>query len=348
MTVPSLSLSREQILRFRRTTGGLDQRVRPGRRSLRRAAWAGLQDSMPRAASLAISARVEGTGPDVWEDPAVVQVWGPRFSVHVVPRRDLAIFTLGRLPDEARALARAEDLAARLHDHLAGRTLPFGEAGRALGGHPNQLRYAAATGTVLLRWDGVAQPTVWTEPRPDIDPIDARSDLVRRYLHIHGPSTAEAFATWAGVHRRSAEVAFERLRRSLVPVRTPIGDAWLLRKDVDLASRDHGTGPQADDTGNGAVRLLPSGDPYWLLHGDDRVLLVPDPERRAALWTPRVWPGAILAGGEIVGTWRRSGRRVTVAPWKRLPTTIRRAVEAEAAALPLPDPGDTTVEWVGP
>jgi hypothetical protein len=36
----------------------LDERLRPGPDSLRRAAWAGLQDSMPRAALLSIHARV--------------------------------------------------------------------------------------------------------------------------------------------------------------------------------------------------------------------------------------------------------------------------------------------------
>ena len=63
-----LELSRAQILSFRRRVGALDERPPPGRRSLRQAAWAGLQDSMPRAALLSIHARVEGAGPSSWED----------------------------------------------------------------------------------------------------------------------------------------------------------------------------------------------------------------------------------------------------------------------------------------
>ena len=54
-----------------------------GPRSLRRAAWAGLQDSMPRAALLSIHARVSGSMPSALEDPSLVQVWGPRLSVFV-------------------------------------------------------------------------------------------------------------------------------------------------------------------------------------------------------------------------------------------------------------------------
>ena len=57
---------------------------------------------MPRAALLSIHARVEGTEPTSWEDPSLVQVWGPRFSAYVVAERDYALFTVGGLPDDRR------------------------------------------------------------------------------------------------------------------------------------------------------------------------------------------------------------------------------------------------------
>ena len=79
----TLKLTRAQILAFRRRVGALDQRLPAGRRSLRPAAWAGIQDSMPRAAVMSIHARVEGAGPTAWDDPALVQVWGPRYQVYV-------------------------------------------------------------------------------------------------------------------------------------------------------------------------------------------------------------------------------------------------------------------------
>src|ERR1700675_887562 len=112
---PRLDLTRSQFLAFRRHVGALDERLPRGSRALRRAPWAGLQDSMPRAALLSIHARVEGTEPSTWEDPSLVQLWGPRFSAYVVAARDLAVFSLGRLPDDAGARRSAEDLAARLH-----------------------------------------------------------------------------------------------------------------------------------------------------------------------------------------------------------------------------------------
>jgi len=55
------------------------------------------------------------------------------------------------------------------------------------------------------------------------------------------------------------------------------------------------------------------------------------------LWTPRVWPGALLVGGNVVGTWRRAGRVVLIQTWQRLSHAARDAVVAEAESMPLPD-----------
>src|SRR2546428_409144 len=208
-----LDLTRAQILAFRRQVGALDERLPRGRRSLRRAAWAGLQDSVPRAALLSIHARVEGTEPSTWEDSSLVQLWGPRHHAYVVAAGDVA--------------------------------------------------------------------------------------------------------------------AFDALRRWLTPVRTSVGDAWILSSDEPTFRA--GSGPAAP------ARLLPSGDAYFLLQGDDRKLLVPDGRRRAALWTPRVWPGGVPVEGEIVGTWRRALGTVAIQTWRRISRAARDAVEAEAASLPLPD-----------
>ena len=84
MTEPRLVLGRTEILAHRRVVGSLDVRMPAGEASLRRAAWAGLQDSMPRAALLSIHARVEGTLPTALDDPSLVQVWGPRYSTYVI------------------------------------------------------------------------------------------------------------------------------------------------------------------------------------------------------------------------------------------------------------------------
>ena len=206
--------------------------------------------------------------------------------------------------------------------------MPYGEAGRGLGVHPNALRYAAPTGTVLIRWEGARQPVIWTVPPPDVDPRDARLELARRYLHVFGPATPAGFAQWAGIRPPRGRAAFDGLAGSLTPVRTPVGDAWILTVD-EPTFRAPG-GPPAP------ARLLPSGDAYFLLQGADRELLVPDADHRRELWTPRVWPGAVLVDGEIVGTWRRAQADLTIESWRRLSRAEREAVEAEAASMPLP------------
>jgi Winged helix DNA-binding domain len=209
-----------------------------------------------------------------------------------------------------------------------------------MGVHHNSLRYAAATGTVLIRWEGARQPTVWIVPRPDVEPAEARLELARRYLHIYGPATSGSFSRWSGIGPRSAADVFDLLSGELTPVQTPIGEGWILASDE--AAFRAAAGPAAP------ARLLPSGDAYFLLQGADRELLVPEADRRDLLWTPRVWPGAVLVGGEIAGTWRRADTVLTVQTWRQLPAAEREAVEAEAESLPLPGiTRQVSVRWDG-
>ncbi len=291
---------------------------------------------MPRAAVLSLHARVAGTPPNGWEDPALVQVWGPRYQVYVVPATDHAVFTFARLPESGKLRARAEDFADRLEAVLDGGRMRDRDACAALG-VGNSIRYATLTGRLAIRWEGARAPIVWMVPPPAITAREALLELARRHLHVYGPTHAGAFAKWAGIGAREAAKAHAELE--LIPVRTPIGDAHLLAAD-EPAMRE----PPAPAAG---ARLLPSGDSYWL-HGtaDERALLVPDTKQLNELWTPRVWPGAVLVGGEIAGTWRRAGRKLSVQAWRRLTPAEREAILAEAESLPLPDPGEgMAVDW---
>lgn len=267
---------------------------------------------MPRAALLSIHARVEGAHPEIWDDDAFVQVWGPRWAAYVVPAEDYAIFTVGRHPDGPRGRERAESFAQRI-----------------AAGDPTlgvRARYGATTGTVLIRWAGARAPDFWAVPRPTIEPPAARRELARRYLHVFGPGTSASFARWAGVASKEGRAAFDGLQ--LVPVKTPLGDEWILASDERLVRE-----PAAPST---AVRLLPSGDAFWLCHDPARrAFLVPGARERESLWTPRVWPGALLVAGELAGTWRRQHAKVSIDPWRRLTRAQREAVDAEIASLPI-------------
>jgi hypothetical protein len=149
-----------------------------------------------------------------------------------------------------------------------------------------------------------------------------------RYLHVFGPTTAASFAHWAGIRPAAAKAVFQELFETLTPVRTQVGDAWILAEDEPLFLAP----PQPP----APARLLPSGDAFWLAWGTDRELLVPDAKRRSELWTSRVWPGALLLAGEIAGVWRRAASDISLSLWRPLSKTEREAVEAEALSLPLP------------
>ena len=192
-----LSVSREQVLAFRQRATYLDGRLPPER--LVEPAFAGLQDSAPRSAVLALHARVEDVSPSAWKDPRFVQVWGPRGAVYVVPARDVAVFTLGRAPRdsgvaaEVRAAAEKAKRAFRARQAQSDRVL----SDRATGVNFRELRMASMTGAVRIEWDGAT--TSWRVVEPPTEEAEpARLELARRFLRSVGPSTPAEFGWWTG------------------------------------------------------------------------------------------------------------------------------------------------------
>ena len=111
-----LRVTRQQILAFRRRVGALDQRMPMGSQSLRRAAWAGLQDSMPRAALLSLHARVDGVESSTWEHPVARPALGP--SLQHLCRREARLRAV--LAREA-SRQRQEPASGRAHGRAVAR-----------------------------------------------------------------------------------------------------------------------------------------------------------------------------------------------------------------------------------
>lgn len=105
-----------QILWHRLRVNNLAHRLPP--ESFTSAAFAGLQDSAPRAALTALYSRVEDVSSTAWEHPTLVQTWAPRGAVFVVPRRDLAVFALGIVPRNAQLRRALEQLAGKARDSI--------------------------------------------------------------------------------------------------------------------------------------------------------------------------------------------------------------------------------------
>jgi Winged helix DNA-binding domain len=173
-------------------------------------------------------------------------------------------------------------------------------------------------------------------PPPAADLRRARAELVRRFLHCHGPSTPAAFAEWTQRSPADARAAFALVERELVEVDTDAGRAVLLATDADAL---------ADPPAAGGARLLPTQDPF--LQQRDRATLLPDATLRRRLWRPVGGPGLLLLDGGPAGTWRSRAARgrlqVTVEPFAPLPSGARAAVQAEAERL-APFRGATTAE----
>src|SRR3989440_860388 len=179
MAIPSIT--RENVLAFRQRATFLHRRLPPGR--LVDAAFAGLQDSAPRSAVLALHARVKDVSPFAWRDPRFVQVWGPRGAVYVVPSRDVAVFTLGRSPRNpvlAAAVRTAPEKAKRAVRNRQTQAERF-LSNRAAGMNFRELRIASMTRAGSIEWDGAT--TSWRlveAPAEAAEP--ARLGLARRLL----------------------------------------------------------------------------------------------------------------------------------------------------------------------
>src|SRR6478609_9531220 len=160
----------------------------------------------------------------------------------------------------------------------------------------------------------------------DDAPDEAAHDLVRGVLHLLGPATPKDVAAFL-----DAPVADVKRRwpADAVPVDVEGVTASVLADDLPALL---GTG-----TGDGerVVRLLGPHDLF--LQARDRHVLVPDPARATALWPVLGRPGAVLADGEVVGTWRprARGRRLALEldPWLPWDAALERAVAEQHERL---------------
>jgi hypothetical protein len=334
-----LAVSLAGALRFRARATRLDRRLPAG--SWREAAYGGLQDSAPRAALLALHARMEAVGPSGWEDPALVQVW-LRCADYVVPAADFALFTLGTLPRDRSLAAVAEAAASRVHEVLAGRELNKHEVTAALPGFDRgTLCFASAAARFRIRWDARTVTVLPTE-RPDVEPEWARLELARRFLRWHGPATADQFARWAGIVPADARATWSALAPELVPVAMDGRPRDVLARDAEALA---GFPPPC------GVRFLPQGDPYLALDAADVQAGRPPPpagdEAGAALTSRLVnsLSGRILVDGRIAGAWGRAQERMAIHLWQP-DDPDRERIAAEAASFAGPIGRPMRLRWL--
>ncbi|GAA3633805.1 DNA glycosylase AlkZ-like family protein [Microlunatus ginsengisoli] len=159
-------------------------------------------------------------------------------------------------------------------------------------------------------------------PGPVDDPSAAPEQLqpIRAIIRLLGPITP---AEVAGFFDGSVTDVKRLWPADAIAVQAAGRKAWVL------------AGDEPPEIGPDLVRLLGPFD--LLLQSRDRSLLLPDKERRRALWPSLGRPGAVLVGTELVGTWRprASGRRFGIEAtfWRRPTKAERGSIDLEAERL---------------
>jgi hypothetical protein len=311
------SVTRERAVAYRLGVNHLAARLPAG--AYEQAPYAGLQDTAPRDALLGLHARMAGCGPDDWAHPSFIQTYSPRAAVYVLPARDLGVFTVGRLPLDADAVRRIDELAARVCEELGGRE----RRGAGIRG----LREACASGRIAVRWDTTSL-YAREVPRPDVDLSDARVELCRRHVHCFGPTTPRVFAWWSGLSPADARAVWEQLGRELLEVDFDGVPGWILRADEErlwTAERPRG------------VRLLVASDLRLFGRDRDGRFIAPG-LRRLTPVADTFHPNGLLVDGRIVGAWGRKGGRVSAVLSDELTDEQYDDLQAEVAGMPLAEP----------
>lgn len=318
----------------------------------------GVADTPPGSARTALAARLPAPpGPD---EP-LVAVWGARGAPFVHRAEDLPALAAALFPrDEADAKARVGPSSARipgadldavratvsaLHEVVTAPTSK-GAMSTALTARLPELAFYCPGCQVehlsdqLIRVAGLAAG-VRLEPGTTplvVSPVagwscpDGPGGLAapaRAYLRLHGPAKQAEVAAYFAASRAAVAASWPE---DLVEVRVDGKAGYWIPAEREAALRlDPATGVNAPDP----VRLLPPSDPY--LQTRNRDLLVPERSEQKALWRPLGNPGAILADGEIAGTWRAklSGKTlaITLEAFRPLPPPVLAAVEEEARTV---------------
>lgn len=176
-------------------------------------------------------------------------------------------------------------------------------------------RSGAATYALLDDWVGAEEPAYPPE------------QIVRRYLAGFGPASVADAQQWCGV--KGLKPAFEALGDELVSFIAPDGKTRLF----DLVGA-----PRPDADVPAPVRILPEWDNVLLSHADRTRVIDPD-RRKATLSVNGILDSTVLVDGRVVAAVkalpgkRGAGGTLAVAPFERLPRSVKAEVEAEGHAL---------------
>jgi hypothetical protein len=153
------------------------------------------------------------------------------------------------------------------------------------------------------------------------DPVEARAEILRRYLAAFGPASRQDMDAWSMMRQPQIKAALEVLE----PLRRFRDENGRELLDVPRA-------PLPERETPAPVRFLPKWDNV-LLSFTDRTRVLPEEYRRKVIRSNGDVAQTFLVDGFVAGIWGVEDGRVALQPFRKLSRAARGEVEEEAARL---------------
>jgi hypothetical protein len=325
----------------------------------------GAQAQVMSAAELQLAVRsgrpVTGVRSALWQDRSLVKTWLMRGTLHLIPAKDLPVYTaamsghwMRTRPSwlkyfgltEAELMKLIETIGGVMNGEPKTREEIIAIAGKGQSARVREwlksgwggfLKPVARAGGLCFgpsRGQSVTfvRPEDWIGGWQTIDPEVAIGEVARRYLRAFGPATKNDFVFWWGRWPGVANAAWSAIAPELTTVSVEGSRAQILTSDLKRL-------PPATP---GSVQLLPAFDPYLMGYASRDHFF--DAAHRSKVSRTAGWISpVVLVDGAVVGTWTYavSGKtmRVSMQPFGKLAaqtrTKVKERAESVAAALGL-------------
>jgi winged helix DNA-binding protein len=147
---------------------------------------------------------------------------------------------------------------------------------------------------------------------------ESLAEIAKRYFTGHGPATLQDFAWWSGLTTADAAAGLEMAKRSLVRENIN-GQSYWLASSI----------PATNDSSPTAY-LLPAYDEYTVAYKDRSAVLNPTFGKQTNSGNNIIHP-TIIVDGQVVGTWKRTLKKDSLAI-SPSPFTKRKRAETHAIA----------------